>query len=33
MKILETEGLVKRFGGLVAVNEVSLHVEEGEILG
>ncbi len=33
MKILETQGLVKRFGGLVAVNKVSLHVEEGEILG
>lgn len=31
--ILETQGLVKRFGGLVAVNEVSLAVEEGEIFG
>ena len=31
--ILQTEGIVKRFGGLVAVNNVSLSVEEGEILG
>ena len=33
MKILETKNVTKRFGGLVAVNDVSLHVEEGEILG
>ena len=33
MNILETKGVTKRFGGLVAVNDVSLHVEEGEILG
>ena len=33
MKILETKGVTKRFGGLTAVNDVSLHVEEGEILG
>ncbi len=31
--ILETEGLTKNFGGLIAVNHVSLHVEEGEIFG
>lgn len=29
--ILETEGLTKRFGGLTAVNNVSLQVKEGEI--
>lgn len=33
MKILETRGVTKQFGGLIAVNDVSLHVEEGEILG
>ena len=33
MNILETKGVTKRFGGLTAVNDVSLHVEEGEILG
>ena len=31
--ILETEGVTKRFGGLVALDEVSLGVEEGEIFG
>lgn len=31
--ILETENLVKRFGGLTAVDRVSLAVEEGEIFG
>jgi branched-chain amino acid transport system ATP-binding protein len=31
--ILETRGLFKRFGGLVAVNGVSLTVEKGEIFG
>lgn len=30
--ILETKGLTKRFGGLTAVNNVSLEVNEGEIL-
>ena len=30
---LKTEGLVKRFGGLVAVNNVSLEIEKGEIFG
>lgn len=31
--ILQLESTVKRFGGLVAVNNVSLSVEEGEIFG
>ncbi len=31
--ILQLENTVKRFGGLVAVNNVSLNVEEGEIFG
>jgi len=31
--ILQTEGVIKRFGGLVAVDNVSLGVEEGEIFG
>lgn len=31
--ILQIEGFIKRFGGLVAVNNVSLSVEEGEIFG
>ena len=30
---LEVEGLTKRFGGLVAVAEVSLQIKEGEIVG
>ena len=33
MALLETQGLTKRFGGLVAVNRVSLEVNDGEILG
>jgi len=33
MTILKTENVTQRFGGLVAVNNVSLEVEEGEILG
>lgn len=33
MKILETKKLSKNFGGLIAVNQVSISVEEGEILG
>jgi len=32
MNVLETKELTKRFGGLVAVNEVSMHVAEGETL-
>lgn len=31
--LLEATGVVKRFGGLVAVNDVDLHVEPGEIVG
>lgn len=31
--MLEVENLTKRFGGLIAVNNVSFNVEEGEILG
>ena len=33
MHLLEVENLTKRFGGLVAVNNVSFHVDEGEIVG
>jgi len=33
MALLEVRGLVKRFGGLVAVNDVDLDVEAGEIRG
>jgi branched-chain amino acid transport system ATP-binding protein len=31
--VLRAEGLSKRFGGLKAVDDVSLHLQEGEILG
>ncbi len=31
--LLEVEGLTKAFGGLVAVNDVSLQVSPGEVLG
>lgn len=31
--ILETEGVVKNFGGLTAINQVSVSVEEGQIFG
>jgi branched-chain amino acid transport system ATP-binding protein len=31
--ILQLDGVTKRFGGLVAVNQVSLEVREGEIYG
>lgn len=33
MNVLEAKDVTKQFGGLVAVNRVSIHVEEGEILG
>jgi branched-chain amino acid transport system ATP-binding protein len=33
MALLELSGITKRFGGLVACNEVSLVVNEGEIVG
>lgn len=32
MALLEVTGLSKRFGGLQAIGDVSLHIEEGEIL-
>lgn len=32
-RLLELRGLTKRFGGLLAVCDLSLHVEEGETLG
>ena len=31
--MLAVEGLSKRFGGFLAVNQVSFEVKEGEILG
>ena len=31
--MLKTEGVTIRFGGLVAVNKVSIHVEKGKITG
>ena len=31
--LLKTEGVEKRFGGLIAVNDVSISVNEGEIFG
>jgi branched-chain amino acid transport system ATP-binding protein len=33
LHVLVVEGLVKRFGGFTAVNNVSFKVEQGEILG
>ena len=33
MALLEVDAVTKRFGGLVAVNQVSFSVEHGEILG
>jgi len=33
MTILETHDLTKRFGGLTAVNKISMKVEEGQIYG
>ena len=33
MKLLEVKGLRKQFGGLVAVNDIDLNLEEGEIRG
>lgn len=33
MTLLNVESVSKRFGGVQAVREVSLHVDEGEILG
>jgi branched-chain amino acid transport system ATP-binding protein len=33
MHLLEVENLTKRFGGLTAVNNLSFHIDEGEIVG
>ncbi len=33
MSLLETIHLTKRFGGLVANNDINFHVEEGELVG
>ncbi len=33
MALLKVDHLLKRFGGLIAVNELSFHINEGEILG
>ena len=33
MSLLEVTGVSKAFGGVKAVNDVSLHLDEGEILG
>lgn len=33
MIVLETKELTKQFGGLTAVNAVSMHINEGDILG
>ena len=32
-EVLRTEGIVKRFGSVLALDGVSMHLEEGEILG
>ena len=31
--LLELKNLTKRFGGLVAVNNVSMEIKEGEVVG
>lgn len=33
MVLLETRQLMKHFGGIMAVNEISLNIDKGEILG
>jgi len=33
MHLLQIENLTKRFGGLIAVNNVSFHIDEGEMVG
>ncbi|MEA4912114.1 MAG: ABC transporter ATP-binding protein [Oscillospiraceae bacterium] len=32
-ELLKAEGVTKRFGGLTALNDVSLHIKKGEIVG
>ena len=32
-KLLEIKGITKKFGGLVALNNLSFHIEKGEVLG
>jgi branched-chain amino acid transport system ATP-binding protein len=32
-KLLEVQGITKKFGGLTALNDLSFHIEEGEVLG
>jgi ABC-2 type transport system ATP-binding protein len=31
--VLRTEGLTKRYGDLIAVNDLSLEIREGEVFG
>ncbi|MDI9375037.1 MAG: ABC transporter ATP-binding protein, partial [Thermotogota bacterium] len=33
MSILKVDRVTKRFGGLVAVNDVTMEIQKGEILG
>ncbi len=33
IRILDARSVTKRFGGLVAVDEVDIHVDQGEVLG
>ncbi len=33
MRLLEGEGLSRNFGGLAAISDVDLYVDEGEIVG
>lgn len=33
MSLLQIRGLSKHFGGLLAVNDLSFHIEKGEVLG
>ena len=33
MRLLETSGLTKKFGGLTVMNDLDFYIEEGEIKG
>ena len=33
MSLIEAENVTKRFGGLTALDNVSFHIDDGEILG